>query len=84
MSHLDETRVKDKDVWWVPRDVLRSALPLDGTLGATRVAMTVHIQSELCEQTVSRQMAKVSDDAVTIVAEKELILAGAEHAHRTT
>jgi hypothetical protein len=29
-------------------------------------------------------MATVSDDTVTIVAEKELVLAGAEHAHRTT
>jgi hypothetical protein len=47
VSHLDETRVKDKDVWWVPGNVLCSTLPLDGTLGATRVAVAVHIQPEL-------------------------------------
>src|SRR5258707_13484079 len=50
MSHLDETRVEDEDVWWVPRDVLGSSLPFDGPFCATRVAVVVHIQPELREK----------------------------------
>ena len=54
MSHLDETRVEDKDVWWMPCDVLCCAFPFDGALGATRVAMAVHIQPEFYEVSVGR------------------------------
>lgn len=50
MSHLDETLVEDENVRWMPCDVLCRALPLDGALGATGVAMAVHIQPELCEE----------------------------------
>src|SRR5260370_40629605 len=49
MSHLDETRVEDEDVWWVPRGVLSclsSSLPFDGPFCATRVTVAVHIQPE--------------------------------------
>ena len=58
MSHLDETRVKDKDVWWVPGDVLCSTLPLDGTLGATRVAVAVHIQPEFYEKDKNKNVSE--------------------------
>jgi hypothetical protein len=84
VSHLNETRVKDKDVWWVPSDVLCSTLPLDGTLSATRVAVAVHIQPELLRKRQRVDAVRVPICALTIVTKKELVLAGAEHAHRTT
>ena len=46
MLHLDEMRVEDEDVWWVPRDVLGGSLPFDGPFCATMVAVAVHIQPE--------------------------------------
>jgi hypothetical protein len=52
MSHFDEARVEDQDVWRVPRDVLCGALPLDCTLREVRVPMLVHMQPEFCEDSV--------------------------------
>lgn len=46
MSHLNESRVKYKDVWRVPCDVFGSAFPLDGPFCATRVTVAVYIQPE--------------------------------------
>ena len=29
VADLDEATVEQKDIWWMPRDMLRRALPLD-------------------------------------------------------
>ncbi len=46
MPDLDEPTVKQEDVRRMPRDMLRSALPFDGAVRATGIAMTVDIQAE--------------------------------------
>ena len=44
MSHLNEARIEDEHIGWVPGDVLRSALPLDRALRKIRFASLVHIK----------------------------------------
>ena len=86
VSHFDEARVKDEDVWWVPGDVLGSAFPFDGALGTTWVAMAVHIQPELCRRAVvSVQIEGAASELnLTVIAKEKFVLARAEHPHWTT
>jgi hypothetical protein len=46
MSYLDVVRIEDEYVGWVPRDVLRSTLPLDRASFKIGLATPIHIQPE--------------------------------------
>ena len=48
VTDFDETDVEEEDVWWVPGNVFRRALPLNCLYATTRVSMTVHVQPKLC------------------------------------
>ena len=55
MSHLDEARIEDEYVGWVPCDVLRGTLSLDLAPFKIGLAYPIHIQPEFCNNNKSRE-----------------------------